>query len=706
MSNARAGLERWLERERDQLPLWLPVALGAGVAAWFLLPGPAQWIGMMMAGVAVALIGLMLSDGGRFGRMLLIGGVALALGCGLAWWRAERVAAPVLARPGVVSMTGRVESVEPLAARGVVRVRLAVETPKGMPPVVRVNIREQDVPAGLSRGAYLRLRGWMMPPPQPGVPGAYDFARTAWFHGIGATGRAFAPVTVLQAGDPPGSNLRMRLSRHIQARIGGGAGAIAATLATGDRGALSDSDADAMRRSGLAHLLSISGLHVTAVVGATMLLVLRLLALFPGLALRVRLPLVAAGAGALTAIGYTLLTGAQVPTVRACVAALLVLAAMAMGREAITLRLVAAAALFVLLVWPETLAGPSFQLSFAAVTAIVALHEHPRVRGWFARREEGWGRRIGRGLLSLFLTGLVVEIALMPIALYHFHKAGLYGAAANIVAIPLTTFVIMPFEALALLFDAVGLGAPFWWIVDEALRFLLALAHATATAPGAVALLPGMPKAAFALILLGGLWIALWRSRMRWVGLVPVAAGVFWAVITPAPDLIVGGEGTHLALRTADGTMALLRDRSGEYTRSMMGEAAGSDADPAALDEQPGARCSHDFCMADIRRGGRVWRISATRSDYLLPYAQLVSACRVSDIVVSDRRLPKGCVPRWLKLDPVTLAKTGGVAINLTSGKVRRVHAAHDRHPWVYPPITRPVKARGGAARHPRHPSQ
>ena len=165
-----------------------------------------------------------------------------------------------------------------------------------------------------------------------------------------------------------------------------------------------------------------------------------------------------------------MLTGAEVPTVRSCIAALLVLAGIALGREALTLRLVAVGALVVLLLWPESLPGASFQMSFAAITAIVALHENPRVQAWVSRRDEGWPARLGRILFALVLTGLVVEIALMPIALFHFHKAGLYGALANVVAIPLTTFVIMPLEALALLFDLVGLGAPFWWLTGQALE--------------------------------------------------------------------------------------------------------------------------------------------------------------------------------------------------------------------------------------------
>jgi competence protein ComEC len=497
-------------------------------------------------------------------------------------------------------------------------------------------------------------------------------------------------VTVVTPAASPGADLRTRLSGHIQGAVEGSEGGIAAALATGDRGAIGDDDAEAMRRAGLAHLLSISGLHVTAVVGATMLIVLKLLALSPTLALRVRLPLVAAGAGALAAVGYTWLTGGEVPTIRSCVAALLVLLAMAMGREALTLRLVAAGALLVLLVLPESLAGPSFQLSFAAVTAIIALHEHPQVRAWFYAKGDRLARRLGRGLLSLLLTGVVVEIALAPIALFHFHKAGLYGALANVVAIPLTTFIVMPAEALALLFDSVGLGAPFWWVTEQSLHLLLWMAHVVAAAPGASAALPAMPDGAFALMVGGGLWLALWRTRWRRLGIVPVVAGAVWAFATPAPDLLVTGDGEHLALATSDGRLALLRDGAGDYTRSMLAENSGIEEEALALDEQPFARCRRETCIAEHEAGGRTWRILATRSRTFVPYLDLVRACRAVDIVVSARRLPEGCTPRWLKLDRATLERTGGVAITLATGRVVTVNRPGAAQPWRDPPTVAP----------------
>ena len=689
-----SGIEPWLEAERDGLVLWIPVMLGPGIAAWFVLPGPAEWIAWMLAGGAVAAFGLALPGGGRMGRALTIGGLCLSLGCALIWSRAHSVAAPVLARPAVVAFTARVERIEPLAARHLVRLTLAPVAEAGLPPRVRVNLAEEDTPATLTRGATIRLRARLMPPPRAAVPGAYDYARVAWLAGIGATGRGFAPVEVVRSGDPAAQDLRARLSRHVQSRVTGAGGAVAASLATGDQGAIPEDDAEAMRRSGLAHLLSVSGLHITAVVGATMLLMLRLLALSPSLALRYPLPVIAAGAGALAAIGYTWLTGAEVPTVRSCIAALLVLGALVLGREAVTLRLVAAGALVVLLLWPESLVGASFQLSFAAVTAIVALHDGGRVRGWFSPRDETWSRKLLRSLAALLLTGLAVEAVLMPIGLFHFHKAGLYGALANIVAIPLTTFVVMPLEALGLLLDVVGLGTPAWWLCGVALNLLLWIAHAAADVPGAVAALPGMPRAAFGLMMGGALWVLLWRTRVRWMGVVPFLAGGAWALTTPAPDLIVTGDGRHLAVRGDDGVLAVLRERAGDYVRDVLAEGAGFDGEMPVLDDVRGGRCNSDICLATIRRAGRTWRVLATRSGYLIDAAALSAACRRVDVVVSERRLPRSCRPRWLKLDRRYLSRSGGVAVTFSPARI--VHAADQdgAHPWVAPSTVRPARPR------------
>jgi ComEC/Rec2-related protein len=345
--------------------------------------------------------------------------------------------------------------------------------------------------------------------------------------------------------------------------------------------------------------------------------------------------------------------------------ALLVLAGIALGRDALSMRLLSVAALVILMIKPESLAGASFQLSFAAVSAIIALHSSRWARAMFHRREEGLGVRFGRTVLAMIATGLAVEMALIPFALYHFHRAGLYSVGANLVAIPLTTFVIMPLEAGALLLDAVGLGAPLWYLTGRSIDLLLWIAHTVGDAKGAVAMLASMPPHAFALIIAGGLWLCLWTTRIRLLGLLPFALGAAVAAVSPTPDLLVTGDGRHLAVVASNGTPLLLRSRSGDFVREILAESSGFDGDPANLKAAPTANCSRDSCIADIERAGRRWRLLATRSSTLFPWADLVRTCGEADIVVADRRLPPACAPRWLKLDRVQLERTGGVAIYL-----------------------------------------
>ena len=680
-SAAGEGLEKLLEAERAQLPPWVVVALGSGIAAWFAFGGPRQWQAFLCLCAALAVVGFAFARG-RAGRALGWFGLAATIGCALIWARSVAVEQPRLARPTVTQLTGTVESVDHLAARQTTRVVLRTESP-GVPPRIRLSIDDDKLPVGIAQGAEIAVRARLVAPPPMALPGTYDFARDAWFRGLGAVGKPLGEVTVTRVGQARGlDRAREALRRHIEHRLPSDPAGIAVALATGDQNAVDEDDADAMRRAGLTHLLSVSGLHIAAVVAFAMFLSLKLLALSERLALRFNLVLVSAGVAAAAGIGYTLLTGAQVPTVRSCVAAILILAGIALGRDALSMRLIATGALAVLAFRPEALAGASFQMSFAAVTAIVALHSTRWARGLLQRRDEGIVGRTARALLGIVATGLVVEIALAPMALYHFHRSGLYGVFANIVAIPLTTFVIMPSEAAALALDAIGWGTPFWWLCGLSIDGLLRLAHAVSSASGAVILEPSMPAWAFGLMVAGGIWLCLWNTKLRALGLVPIAIGGIAAALAPAPDLLVTGDGMHLAV-VDRGTPYILRDRAGDYVRGLVAEASGYDGDPADLASRPYSACSRDSCVALVRNHGAEWRVLATRSSMSIDWTTITRACGEADIVISDRRLPRGCTPHWLKLDSTVLHRTGGLAIYLSDPP--RIDTVADRvrdHPW------------------------
>ena len=220
--------------------------------------------------------------------------------------------------------------------------------------------------------------------------------------------------------------------------------------------------------------------------------------------------------------------------------------------------------------------------------------------------------------------------------------------------------------------------------------------------PGAVAMLASMPVAAFALIVGGGIWLLLWRTRWRLWGMAPIAAGALWAMATPALDIVVAGDGRHLAVRTASGDVAILRGRAGDYVRDMLSETSGSDAELLEIQDLQGAACSKDLCAADLAKEGRLWRVLATRSSHLVDISPMKRACAAADIIVSDRWLPRTCRPRWLKLDRPFLARSGGVAIVLAERpRMSTVAERVGEHPWAAP-IDQGRKRLGGMRYRPK----
>jgi competence protein ComEC len=699
-----AAAERFLAAVGFDRAPWLAVAFGAGIAAWFALPSTGHWIALLAGCCGLAAASAAgLRPWGKYPYVRLAGIVVplvVAAGCGSVWLRSSLAGADPIDRPMVAILEGTVLSVEPQPAQQRTRLVLATREP-GTGRAIRVRLNLDDAKASkepIRAGTLLQLRARLVPPAPPMLPGAYNFARSAWFGGLAATGSALTTPRLLRrgAGGAWLSELQHRITDHVRQRLAPEQSGIAAALTTGDMGGITQDDSQAMRDSGLAHLLSISGLHVSAVIGAVYLLAIRLLALSPWLALRVRLPVAAAGCGALAGVAYTLLSGSQVPTVRSCVGALLVLAALALGREALSLRTLALAAFLVLLLWPEAVIGPSFQMSFAAVLAIVALSGAGPIRRFLAPREEGPLARGGRHLAMILLTGVVIEAALMPIGLYHFHRGGIYGALANVLAIPLTTVVIMPAVLSGLVLDLIGIGAPAWWVAGKAVALLTGIAHWVAGRPGAVTMMPAFGGGAFVLFVAGGLWLGLWSGRVRWLGLAPALIGTVLVATVRSPDVLISGDGHHIGLLGQDGTaLFVLRESRSDYARENLTEISGMQGDPVLITAWPGARCNSDACVVVLRRGDRDWRLLLTRSRSAVPERALAAACERVDLVISERWLPRSCHARWMKIDHGLLAQTGGMAIDLQTASITSVADGEGQHGWWRPDALAPSRRPG-----------
>lgn len=675
---ALARVRATFHGERDRWALWLPVLQGAGIALYFALPEePARWIGplWLLAALAAALAG----RGAPGALFVALSFGAAGLGFAAAQWRAAWVAAPTLERQiGPVEISGRVIRSMTLPEGGRLLIdRLAIRGVAAEATPARARIVVRGTAARMRPGEWVRVRAVLNPPAAPAMPGAFDFARHAWFDRLGAVGWSVgAPRAIPPPEDAFASwgvhveALREALTARIHAALPGAAGGIAAALMTGDRGAIPESVNDAWRASGIYHLLSISGLHIGLVWGLLFLGVRTGLALAEPLALRRPIKKWAAAVALSGAFGYLLLSGAEVPTQRAFLMTALVTLAVLTDRNPLSMRLVAWAAFAVLLARPEALLTASFQMSFGAVVALIAAYEllGPTLAGW--RRSGGPARIVGLYLLGVCATTLVAGFATTPFSILHFNQLVNYGLAGNLLAVPATGLWVMPFALLAFALMPFGLEglalAPMGWGIE----LVDAAAAEVAGWPGAVTILPAFPAATLALAALGGLWLCLWRGRWRWWGAAAIAGGFALGPLPP-PDLLIDGEGKLFAARPAGGGLELsARGRLGVVAETWL-RRAGLEG-PASGEAM---RCDRLGCIA---------RVKGETVAFVRERPALAEDCRAASVVLTAQWAPRRCAAATI-VDRDDLAAGGAHAIWLdaTGARVESVAAARGDRPWA-----------------------
>lgn len=679
--------------ERERWLLWVPVGMGLGILLYFALPvEPPGWLGTA-ALAAVGLAALPLRH--RTAGLMAVAVAAMVLaGFAAAQLRTAAVAAPVLtARHGPATVTGLVVGIEaePQGARIVLeRPTVAGLAPERTPVRIRIRLRRDDVlPAA---GSTVRLRAILNPPPAPVLPGAFDFQRHAFFQRLGAVGFALdrterlAPAAGSWRSAPEA--VRQAVVARIAAVLSGAEGALAAALLTGERGTIPAPVLADMRASGLAHLLAISGLHLGLVAGLIFFTVRAALAAVAPLALRWPIKKIAALAALLGALGYMLLVGAPVPTQRAFLMTGLVLLAVLVDRAALSMRLVALAALVVLALAPESLLGASFQMSFAAVVALVAAYEalRPRWAAW--RSRAGWGRALGLYLFGVALTSLVAGLATAPFAVFHFQQAALYGLLANLLAVPLTALWIMPCGLAGLLLMPFGLEA--WALVPMGwgLGAMVEVAAAVARLPGASVPVPAMPGWGLGVIVLGGLWLCLWRGRWRLWGVAGIALGAVCATLpgpwAARPDVLVSADGRLLAVRAADGGLLLSTRRAARFAAQVWLRRDGADA--AATEPWPSGGASADGRLV-CDPVGCLYRVEDWTVALVRERAALAEDCARADAVIYAEGTARGCAAP-IVIDRFDLRRDGAHTLHLGNRGIRvdSVGLRRGRRPWTGTP--------------------
>ena len=690
-----AWLHGLLIDERHRWFLWIPVAFGVGIGVYFALPfEPPPWVAP--AGLIPTAAAAWLTRE-RLAVAAPLAAVALALaGASAASVRTALAAAPILAAEhGPADIRGEVVSAEPLPTGHRVIIKVAEISglaPGRRPERVRLTLRTGEPPLP---GRPITVPAMLHPPPTPAAPGGFDFARALYFQRIGALGYAVGPPRL--DGDAPAASerrslaaLRYAIAGRIEAAMTAGReddpvwrqrARVAAALLTGLRAGIDETVWEWLRDSGLAHLLAISGLHLGLVAGLTFFALRLLLALSETLALRRPIKKWAALAALAAGFGYLLLTGATVPTQRAFVMVAMVLAAVLIDREPLTMRPVAWAALIILAWRPESLTGASFQMSFAAVTALVAFYEAARAESLRRAAPPSLWRRPLLYLGAVAATTVVASLATAPFSAWHFNRIAIVGLVANFAAVPATAFWIMPWGMVALLAMPFGLEAPPLEAMGWGIGLVIAVAEAGAGLPLAVASIPAAPASALVATVFGGLWMAIWRRPWRFFGVAGIAAGVAIAVATRGPDLLVDDTGRLFAVRTGSGGLALSTQRTARFAAGVWLRRAGvADAAPWPPEDMA---CDRLACIFTPQGGPVVALVHDPRA--------LGEDCAVADIVVSAAQIRGDC-PAPLVIDGGDVRRNGAHAVRFGDGSAapRATHArgARGARPWVVPPLS------------------
>jgi len=686
--------------EQDRWALWLPVGLGFGIGAYFALPyEPSLWaaIAALASGLFATIAASRNFNAALRASLAML--AAILIGFGVAKLRTEFVSAPVLAhKTGPAGIDGRVVFAQGhgKGTRAVIALahvdRLSTEQ---MPERARISVRSGG--EVLEPGAWVHLTAVLMPPPEPASPGDYDFGRAAYYLRLGAVGYAYgkphaiAPLRASTLGeriDTAVEHLRWKMSAHIRSVLPGGNGAIAAAIITGDRGGIAPGDEQALRDSGLAHVLAIAGLHM-ALVGLGLFWAVRaVLALFPAIALNYPIKKWAALTALFSAGFYLVISGASAASTRAFIMLAMMLIAILFDRPALSMRALAFAATIILLTQPESLLEPGFQMSFAAVASLIAVAE------WERARPQDYGQRlfpnVRRYLRGIAMTSLIGSLATTPYAAYHFDRATHYSVLGNLGAMPIMGFVTMPAAAAAVILMPFGLDHWPLYVMGWGIDAMLAVGRWVSDLPGAVSIVAAWPIAALILISLGGLWVVIWRKSWRWLGLAPMALGFAFILANKPPDILVARDGETVAVRLADGSLAFVRPPKDDYSATswLKRDGDGRTPEKAVATAGEGVACDYFGC----RTGVKGMSISAV--SHMGAFAE---DCASSDIVISAIPTRRWCKGPKFVIDRFDVARNGAYAVWLGNNiQIETAQGIRGERPWSERPKRRKRFSSGG----------
>lgn len=687
--------ESLLAGQKENLILWVPVVLACGIATYFSLKSEPP-VALTMGLAAMSFLALVISWPLKEKMFpLWAAGMAVFLfvaGFALAQVRAIHMASPMLEKEiKVTKVTGTIASLEDMeegAGQRYILTDLAIEKlpPEKTPKNIRLRVRTGDN-AALNAGDRVEVLAGLNPPSAPVAPGAFDFQRYAYFRQIGAFGYTYETPRIIGQRPPESFTVKLEQFRESMiARINralpdASQSSISTAMMTGERAAISKADNDDLQASGLAHMLSISGMHIGMVTTMIFFTVRLLLAAVPFVALRLPIKKYASFLALVGITAYVVVIGTDnVPAVRSLLMTALVLVALMLDRMPFSLRTVGLAALVVLTIWPDALWTASFQMSFAAVAALIWFFEI--TKDFWARlhRDAGLFRKLALYVAGLCLTSLVAGAATAPFVLYHFQRVSVYGILANLLGVPVLGFVVMPAVVLAYILMPFGWEYPALWAMGQGIDVIMRIAREVAAFPGANIYCPALPLSVFVWMTAAALIVMLWRGRGKWSALLPLLVSMIVAVNARQPDILISSEGKLIAYAPSgeERVMTVSSRTHDRFAAGVWKQRYGLPPDykPEAWPKEGtgagGIVCGEGGCR--LETGGRKIAFSYEASTH-------GEDCAWADILIAQQPVDQSCKTSKV-IDLFDLHRDGAHALWL-DGKIETVSAERGKRPWT-----------------------
>ena len=661
IARLRQLLPKWVAKEQRQFIVWASACFACGIAAQFAALGFAQ-TGFAMLATILAFVGAVV-----FVRMRPIYLLFLAFGVGflVSAKRDETFGKSVfIGSVRNAEIVGHIDSVEMTRIQNGMRTRLIIRpktislvTSDSMPRRIRMTLSKKHIGrldvAGLPPGQPIKMFATLRSTNPAGFPGGYDQRANLSMRKIDATGFATGPVTLLAHTEQPASlwiqarhqiwALRKSIAQRILAAAPSDNGAVVAAIVTGLRSASAPQDIAAMRDSGLAHLIAISGLHMGLATGTVFFALRAGLALFPSMVLRYPIKKWAAIGALISGVLYLLISGASWSALRACIMVSVSLIAILLDRRAISMRNVAIAAALILAIAPEAILQPGFQMSFAAVIALVRCFEIYRARRSMSvmdmrdtqmllSKPHRWLLGFRKFAIGVGLTDLIASSATAAFAYFHFQRLAVFSLPANLIASPIMGLLVMPLIVLAMVLMPVGLDQVVWRAAAYCMGIILDTAHYFAGIEGAVKQGGFMPSIVLALIVVGAGSLLLATTPLRWFGVIALVCVPFFWMQMPKPLLLVLSNGASGAMNVLmydaqSEAVAALAPRRNKFVQQQWAQHVGVNKLGATMLDAKND-CSEKGCEIQLPSGGPDTQI-VTR------HADLAQACRTQELVIA-----------------------------------------------------------------------